>query len=455
VKLLKMDASGSRPFVIEGNESRFLAPVSLGLDEAILSNLTTATYVDTDITISDLIFDGNNLTVGSKRTSTLVRIQRVVGIALENVRVTNTQYIGMALTGSREVHVTACQFDNCGWQTSSSNGGSALFITETSGGGTDGPQDIMIVGCQFNDNNWHGMHLSAERATVTGCTFHTNKEAHIFVSDSVDAPCRDISIVGNVFDGVTVQDIASPAIEFGSVQRFSVTGNTIQNTDRDAIALTKSSYGVISGNTIGNCGVTGGDESFCITIAANGTDAGSDRSKNISITGNVFFDDNGTSITEGGVQIFGSGDDLQDVTIVGNTFDSNLIGTNDVIHSIGRWDTSNGCHVGFNPGFSTPITLAFTGTNLINIPMNLESQVIRFTGTSGSISNMTNGAEGQKITMFWNAGADFGIIDTAGGAGEFNLAGGSNIAVGTHGEGDSIEVVNIGGDWYQTSVSNN
>lgn len=459
-KQLSLDASGVRPFIIEGNGSTLKAPTTLGDSQRILINTNTTSFTDTDIVIRDLTFDGNGAGNGVSprtRTSALVILSRVTGLLLENCRFTNVGYIGIN-AGSREAILQSCKFDNCGWSgIGGSNNGPACWIATAAGTGENNPRDVTLLGCEFYDNFWIGLHFSVVRGIISNSKFRNNQEAHIFCSNTVPAPVEDITIHGNVFDTVLLNDIASSAIEL-SARRFRVSDNIIRGSERGGIALTKCQTGVVSGNVIGNCGTTS-NNSYCIQIIANGTDGAGTQSKNTIISGNVFYDDQATATTDGGITIFGAGDDVKDMLIEGNVFSDELVGSSGVFKILGRWVPENDCRVVNNVGLNTGLTIASAGTiNLTNDAVSLDLQVLLVTGST-TINNITNGFKGQRLSILWDTGATFDVKNENGGTGQIHLSQGVDasahadepLAVAT----DTLELVNDGTDWNEVSRSDN
>jgi hypothetical protein len=449
-KDLDIDASGAAPFVIEGNHSTLKAKSDLAVGERILSNLTEGSYADTDIVIRDLIFDGDNIGTTPVRTSALIVFQKVIGLRVEGCRVTNTQYIGLSLNGTKEATLLSCKFDDCGWKTTSMAGGDAVWISEFGGGGANGAADIAVIDCEFFDNNWGGLLFGVTRGIVSGCRFKNNQEAHIFSDDLTDSPLADVTVVGNTFEGVTANGGGSAvAIEFAG-RRIRISDNVIKECEQFGVALTRCQSAIVSGNTIGNCGVVG-TEGYCVLVQAMGTAGGGDDSKNILVSGNVFYDDNGTSVTEGGFRVTGSGDTCQYVKVEGNVFEDGLIGTSGVISMAGKWLPEDNCEIGLNTGADAPITFVSAATlNLQNKAVNTQHQTLLVT-SSNTVSNILQGLEYQRLTIFWPFGSTAKIEHAAGGAGEIHLADDQDLL--THAQYDSLDLIMIGTDWYETGRS--
>jgi parallel beta-helix repeat protein len=289
----------------DGDGSVILASPSLPANTDLLTNANTSTYTDKDISVRDLVFDGNNVGAGATQTrfAELVGFLRVTKVTVINCTVRNVQYIGLALGAVRGAQILGSEFTNCGYSGTTNNGGPTLWV---GGLGTDNSQDVTISGCSFHDNRWHGTHLSAVKASISGCVYTNNQEAQVYSPRTLPADAAsDITIDGNVFDTVRKHDISAHALELQG-WRTAVTGNVIRNCDHGGIALTNMHDVTISGNIISNVNqaldyfVSSGID--IITLAAS-----PDQPSGITVVGNRIFDDQATVTTNAAVSIIQSG----------------------------------------------------------------------------------------------------------------------------------------------------
>lgn len=274
----------------EGASSIFMLPNGAAINTTILQNANPTPYLDGNIYIENMVFDGNNNGSGGTQTrfTCILALNYVYGAELTNLIVKNVQYQGLALAGCQRVKVLNCEFTGLGYQGTTTNGGSAIWCATIDNSYL--PTDITVKNCYFHDNNWHGMQYTGVKIQLIGNTFFNNKEAHVFAPAGAangNQVIVDFVIADNVFDTVTKKDISSHALELCG-RHLSITGNVIRMCDHGGIALTDVHYVTVSGNTIGNVNR--------IYASTTGIDimSVSESCTHINITGNNFYDDTGT-----------------------------------------------------------------------------------------------------------------------------------------------------------------
>lgn len=289
---------------------------TLGNSDPLLVNNTTASYTDTDITLDGLVFDGNNAGAGATqvRFTELLSFVRVTRLRILRCHVQNVQYIGVALGACRDVLIRGSRFTACGFQGTTSNGGSALWLGNN---GTDHNERALVSGCSFANNYWHGTHFNVRGGSLVGNNFYNNKEAHIYTSrllaSNIDS--TDIVIAGNVLDTVTKHDISSHGIETGA-WRVLIANNTIRTCDHGGIALTDVQDAVVSGNVISNFNILTAANSSGVDVIT--TLASPNHARNIVIKGNRIFDDQATPTGYAAIAVSGSGATPTAIQIVNN-----------------------------------------------------------------------------------------------------------------------------------------
>ena len=449
-KNLIIDASGDTAFFIQGNGCRIQAAPDLAGNEMILRNKDQIFGADKSIFMDDLTFDGDGIGSGGvQRTEPLVKFQSVEILELSRVRVHNTQNIGLMLSSCLRPTVLNCLFDDCGWDGASSERGAALWIGALGGFGSRVCTDIIIDNCEFFDNRWTGIHASGHRMFISSCLFNNNVEFHIRCQEDQHQTIRDLNIDGNILDNLITGDSQSIGINVEAGHRMRINDNMIRNCEQSGIRLDKVQDLVVSANSIGNCG-TSSVNGVCLEVLANGS--GVDRTKNLVVSDNIFYDDTLSVITDLGLDISGSGEDMKDVTVYGNVFTDNLIGANGVFNVNNRWKIENNCKVSDNAGANDPPLLA-SGQNITLAGLLIEypRQVLVLSGVS-QIQLILGGQYGQIITLYWGpsctARIQHGITAVTN---TIKLVG----AVDLNGyvEGDSLELFYDGTFWREFSRS--
>lgn len=383
------------------------APAGMGANTTMLTNQNFSSYTDVNIALENLVFDGNGAGKGGgsqSRFASLVTMTRVTGVSLVGVTVRNVGYIGAAIGSCRRVLVDGCNFTDCGWDGSTSNAGPALWCASAT---TDYPTDYRIVGCDFFDNRWTGLHIGVRRGTVTGCNFYNNQENHIFGSYLLpNSISEDIVIDGNTFDTVRKRDISSHAIEI-EAHRLVISNNVIRNCDHGGIALTNARDAVISNNVIGNLTQLSGVGWGGIDFICSGV--GAEKLRNITVTGNRVYDDQGVVTTRHAVRFIGAGDNAENVTIADNDFSgvAYLSGVFDLgargagsfrRNNLGATSTNPAPRSGaFQPGTSTG---ALTISGLGFRPRAIQFAAVNTSPTVAASSICFVGADGAENGVF-------------------------------------------------------
>lgn len=226
---------------------------SLSASATLLANTTKGSYTNTDINLIDLVIDGNGIGSGASQTrfTELVSLVRITRLRLIGVAVQNVEYIGLGLGGCRDLVLDQCEITGCGYDGTTSNGGSAIWIAAA--GGTDSPQKVRMTNCHIHDNLWHGVHFAPEDSVIDNCIFKNNEEAHIYAPVS-GAGARKIT--NNILDSVIVRDVSGNGIEVEG-DDVIISGNQINKCETSGVAITDSKIINVSNNHIGNC-KTGG-----------------------------------------------------------------------------------------------------------------------------------------------------------------------------------------------------
>lgn len=299
-----------------GSGTVIKAPAGLSSTSLIGLNANVGAYTDSNISFESLVFDGNGAGLGGtqSRFTDLVALVRVTGVRVVDVTVRNTGYIGLGLGSCKRVLVLGSRFTECGFDGTTSNGGTGLWCASAS---SDIPEDVKVVGCEFFNNRWSGLHFSVRRGVVKGCTFRLNKESHIFGSRLLpNSDMTDVVIEGNTFDDVTKKDISAHAIEVGG-HFLVIKGNVIRNCDHGGIALTDTQNVVIEGNIItdvNRLAISAG----CIDIITTGSV--SNQPTNITISNNRLRA--GSTSPIAAINVGGTGAAVTILSILGNNLNA-------------------------------------------------------------------------------------------------------------------------------------
>lgn len=203
---------------------------------------TAYTYTDTGIEIRNIGFNGNNVT---SRTNALVALSKVEDAVIDNCKVYDIQYIGLALAGCLAITVSNSSFYNCGNTVETAEGGPAIWIGAALD--TTTAFDISITECSFISNNWSAIYATANRTSIIGNYMASNKESAVFMTGSNNI------LADNWVSSQTRKHISSSGFEVAG-DNITITGNYIGDTDSDSISLTDVNFVTATGNTLLNPG---------------------------------------------------------------------------------------------------------------------------------------------------------------------------------------------------------
>ena len=350
---------------IRARDATLLMAAGYAADKPIFENENQGDYTDVDIDIRGITFDGNDNGQGGvarTRTRGLVRFVKVTGLRLRRCVFRDVGYMGATLRSCTRVRVVDCEFSGLGWDVQTDHdGGSALWIASTAAG--EDPRDVEIRGCSFQDNYWSAIQLNGVGCRVKGNHFSNNVEAHIYSPKDAELgthTARYHTIVGNTFDTVTMVDVSGNAIETCAWDSV-IADNTIVNCDERGIQLFASRNVVVKGNTIGNCGKSGGSAAGAIVLISNDGSLGTpgvsasyrDRCEKVTVRGNTIYDDQGVPTTKYGVEAVNAYNPkaAAHCCIVGNDFSGVTWAAGGAALSLpaAAWDAAT-CSAGANPG---------------------------------------------------------------------------------------------------------
>lgn len=262
-----------------------------------------AAFVDADMILDGMTFDGSDLGKNSAtqdRLVALLRYTKVVGLTARNCVFRDYGYILLSGRSCQNVLVECSEVRGAGYNGATANGGSAMWFNQTDGSLC---RNIRIMHCHVHDNEWHGSHVGGIGIIIQGNVYENNKENHVFCTmlrggANPALTTRDINIVGNTFRNVTKKDISSHGLEiqtWGGV----IANNIIATCDHGGISLSRSRDVVISGNQIKQFGLIG---SVFGGIDIYNTGTGGSQTANIEINGNVIGMDDETGLDVAGIR---------------------------------------------------------------------------------------------------------------------------------------------------------
>lgn len=308
--------SGAKITFMPGATIKAIA--SLASNAVLVKNATQGSYTDVDIEIVNMSLDGNGVGAGGTQTrfAELASFGRVTGLKLIRPKVSNVEYIGIAIGGCYRTTISEPEVFSCGYSGTTTNGGPAIWCAPS---GTDQCRDIEISGGFIHNNRWQGMTFSVQRGKVSGVSFIQNKEAHIFCSRavSINILSSEIVIDGNTFDTVETKDISGSSIETGAYGMV-ITNNTIKNSGQNGIAMTDVQGAVVSGNYIENFNMTAGTYNAA-GISILTTAASPNQPTHITIANNIIRDMQSTATGYAAIAIDRTGDAVNNVMLLNNT----------------------------------------------------------------------------------------------------------------------------------------
>lgn len=320
---------------------------TLATTDALLTNFNAGVgvvdvYTDTDILVTGITFDGNNL---GSRTAELIGIGKAQRVTFESCSVRNVRYIGLAHAGCRDVKIVNSYFDAIGEPTPQPVAGPALWFGSHLGSKN---YNVLVQGNTIENCNEAGINAGANDIRIIANQIKNVKEAGIFVSSEFS----NVQIIGNTIENVTSNNISSSGIECGATNVI-ISGNRIANINGGCIALTDAQQVVISGNLLFNprrdaVKYPGASHIEIITISDS-----PNQPQDINITGNQAFSaspDAYAFVYAGNV-----GSPINDVLIAdNNTFGLNFASGKGVVFEAGKMGTNvvirnnSGC-LGFDP----------------------------------------------------------------------------------------------------------
>ena len=221
------------------SNSILVVGASLGNKAILLNQNYTGTinvYTDVNISISNIGFNGSNITVTS---SELVSLGKINGLSIDNCKFYNRPYIGLALGGCLNFNVTNSEFTGFGKATVTAEGGAALYIAAA--GDTTVSKSGTITNNYIHDNEWSAIYANGTRLIISQNNLITNKEAGIFQTGNNNI------INDNKIVAVTRKNISASGIESGGYAHI-ISNNYISDVDSSCIALTDVQGAVIEGN---------------------------------------------------------------------------------------------------------------------------------------------------------------------------------------------------------------
>jgi hypothetical protein len=221
------------------SNSIIVAGPNLGNKAIFLNQNYTGTlnvYTDVNISVSNIGFNGNNITVTGPE---LVAFGKVNGLIIDSCKIYNRPYIGLSLGGCLNFNVTNSEFTNCGKVAVTSEGGAALYIA-SAGDGTRSNSGT-ITNNYIHDNRWAGIYANGDKTIISQNNLISNKEAGIFQTGNNNI------INDNKIVGVTRQNISASGIESGGYAHI-ISNNYISDVDASCIALTDVQGSILEGN---------------------------------------------------------------------------------------------------------------------------------------------------------------------------------------------------------------
>jgi hypothetical protein len=289
--------------------SIIIAGATLGNKAIFLNQNYTGTlnvYVDTNISISNIGFNGNNVTVTGPE---LVSLGKVDGLIIDNCKFYNRPYIGLALGGCLNFNVANSEFTNCGKVAVTTEGGAAFWIG--SAGDTTVSKSGTVTNNYIHNNEWSGIYASGTKLIISQNNLISNKEAAIFQTGNNNI------ISDNKIVAVTRKYISSSGIESGGFFHV-ISNNYISDTDSSSIALTDVQGIIIEGNYLSQAARDNIYYPTASGISIITTQASPNQPRDIFIGNNKYLC--GDTKTNSAVEIGNSGAAPVYINIIGNDF---------------------------------------------------------------------------------------------------------------------------------------
>jgi hypothetical protein len=326
-----------------GSMSIIKAASTLPANKQLIINATITgsvdTYYDTNMTVSDLVFDGNNNLL---RTAELVEFNKASYIRVESVTFRNNSHMGIGFGGCFVVDIKDSWFINLGRPKPSAVSAPAIYA-DNSGDGSKNKL-FTVHDCKFISNNWSGMYFMVQGGTISKCKFMNNGESTIFISSNG----TNIKIDGCYIYGAVRSNISASGIECGAPGTI-ITGSHILNCGNSGISLTNVQDVLVDDCIIMN----NGQENTYFTGAAGvevaTTATNPNQPRNIKISNNRIGDNQGTKTQKYGFNAGGSGDAMQYVEVV----DNNLVGNATTAINVSATKWGVGCRTTDNAGHAS------------------------------------------------------------------------------------------------------
>lgn len=305
--------------------------------------------------VAGLTFHGNKGTItpdgsdASYRYHNGLYVGAVAGKTLSNVRIEGCRFTaaaycgvmlgsgpvapGAILPGVDEVVVTGCQFD--------------ANEVGLSGGAY---RKVAITGNSFADNDIYGCVADVDcvDVTISGNTFRTGTSLGATNTNIFAYNVDRVTITGNACDGGKTGILISTG-----VRDFTVTGNTVNASAADGIAVNNSTVGVVAANAVssaGNYGISVSNNASQITINANTVRAAS--------YDGIYLSSTSACMVSGNESVFNLGSGIyalssSSLSVVGNLCLNNCASAGDAVSSGIRLNNCSQINVVANRCFDT------------------------------------------------------------------------------------------------------
>ncbi len=215
-----------------------LAGAALGGSKNLIlnKNPSAVTFLDQNIIVDGIFFDGNNLSFPSG----IVTFGKVKNLLIQNCKFANSHYMGLAVSASTYININNNIFTATGNPAVTAEGGAAIWMDACTFGS--------IQNNNFNNLNWSAIYGMCTRLIIDGNTITNVKESAIYINDTVSF----IAITNNIINGTVKQNISAYGLEISCAYTV-ISGNSISNTANCFIGM-GASDATITGNTMNQCG---------------------------------------------------------------------------------------------------------------------------------------------------------------------------------------------------------
>jgi hypothetical protein len=198
------------------------------------------TYPDSRINIIGITFTGN---MNALRTVSLITLFKTIDCTISECAIKDNTYMGIAIGGCKDIKITKSVFTGCGKNTTTTEGGAAIWVGDAADGSH--PKDIDIIDNLFSNNRWSCAYFMPIGGKFEQNRCFDNGESTLYMNPTG----TNISISNNVIRGTVMKSVAAAGIEVWGTN-LNIYDNDISYCAKSAIVLGDTQRVIVRGNRL-------------------------------------------------------------------------------------------------------------------------------------------------------------------------------------------------------------